>query len=319
MSEYDEPGDWSAELTRLAGSVQPTPEAGLLVRSGIRRRQRRRAALAVAASAAVVAVVAGTTFALTRPSAVGPVPAAPTGTATTDADLFSCPQGPDLLQDPPPIPDLSEQQATIDSIKAESWDGFTIERTAPSPLGVVAMIDGDLARARSALGAVGVPIVYNWDPSLDSGGMGYLDWVMQWRLDPVVHEVAKIRFDIDGYAGIALWQDAGAVILQWKSPIPPEVQALDGVRPDRVTVIVRPTDYSSRELAHARGLVMKAFRSGAVNGRWTSVGSCADASGFVVGIHPPLSGERRAELQYLLSSIAGVPVMVIAQQPMMAA
>ena len=310
---YDDVG-WSEDLTWMAGSVSATSDALPLVRDRIRRRKRQRAVVAVVGSAALVAAVAGTGFVLFRPSSDRPSTPAVATSSAAEAELFSCPQGLDLPQDPPPIADLADQQATIASIEARTWDGFTIERTAPSPLGVVAMIEGDLARARSALGAAGAPVVYNCDPALDGGGMGYLDWVMQWRLDPVVHEVAKIKLDVDGYAGIALWQDAGAVILQWKAPIPPEVQALAGVRPDRVTVIVRPTDYSSRELAHARKLVTKAFESGAVNARWTMVSSCSDASGFVVGIQPPL-GDRRAELQYLLSSLAGVPVMVVPQEP----
>jgi len=281
----------------------------------VRPRKRRRAAVAVVGSAALVVAALWSGIVLPAPSPDRPSAPEDATSSPTGEVLFSCPQGLDLLQDPPPISDLSEQQATIDSIEATIWDDFTIERAAPSPLGVVAMIKGDLGRARAELGAAGVPIVYNWDPSLDSGGMGYLDWVLQWRLEPVVHEVAKFRFDIDGYAGVAQWQDAGAVVLQWKAPVPTEVQALAGVRPDRVTVIVQPTDYSSRELAHARGLVSRAFDTGVVSGRLTSMSSCADASGFVVGIQPPLGVDRRADLQYLLSSIAGVPVMVVPQEP----
>ena len=289
------------------------------LRAGIRRRQRRRAVVAVVGSVAVVAAMAGTGFVLARPSPdKTSTPAVATSSTAAEA-LFSCPELHRVFTDPvPPISDLAEQQATIASIEATAWEGFTIERTAPSPLGVVAMVEGDLAGARSALGAVGVQIVYDWDPQLDGGGMGYLDWVIQWRLDAVVHELAEARRGIDGYAGVALWQEAGAVVLDWKAPIPPEIEALAGVRPDRVTVIVRPTDYSSRELAHARGLVMKAFDSGALSGRWTSLSSCPDASGVVVGIQPPLSEERRAELQYLLSTIAGIPVMVVPQEPAVA-
>ena len=317
MSEYDDPADWADDLTRLAGSVQPTPEALPLVRAGITRRKRRRAAVAVVGSAALVAVVAGSGFVLARPSADRTAtPPAATSSATADA-LFSCPQGLELLQDPPPIADLAEQQATIDSIKAKTWQGFTIQRASTSPLGVVAMIQGDLAEARSALGAAGVPVVYEWDPSLDGGGMSYLDWVIQWRLDPVADELHAMAREFDGFAGLAVWHEAGAVVLQWKAPIPPEIKALVGVRRDGVTVVVQPTDYSSRELAHARELVMKAFDTGMVNARLTSMSSCADASGFVVGIQPPL-GDRRAELQELLSMVSGVPVMVVAQEPAVA-
>jgi hypothetical protein len=300
---------------RLAESIAPMPGATALVHEQVRRRQRRRAVVAVLASAAVVAAVAGTGFALSRHTVVQPGSAGPTVTASTDFDLFSCPEEHRVFTDPvPPIEDLAEQQATIESIEAEPWDGFTIERTAASPLGVVAMIEGDLAGARSALGAVGVPIVYNWDPQLDGGGMGYLDWVIQWRLDPVVHQLRELRRDIDGYAGVALWPEAGAVVLQWKAPVPAEIQALAGTRPDRIQVIVTPAALSERDLNIGRKLVSEAMDDGRFDAQWSSLSSCADSSGLEVGIVPESLGDRRAELQEQLTRIAGVPVMVRPQE-----
>jgi hypothetical protein len=311
MSEYDEIG-WSDELNRVAGSVQPTPEAGVLVRDRLRRRQRRRAVLAVGASAAAVAVVAGSTFALTRPSAVEPGPAAPTGTATTDADLFSCPQGLDLLQNPPPIPDLAEQERLIGAIDGERYGGFTIHAAHATHLGVVALVEGDVDRARSVLTAEGVAFVDAWDPALVESGLDettQVSEVIQWQLDPVAQRIALEHRSDPGFAGLSVWQDAGAVVLQWKSPVPPEVQELEGTRSDGVKVLIWPTTYSEKDLRSAADRVF----GQAVDEEITMSTICADFSGIVVGIKPPLDG-RRAELQRKLSDLAGVPVMVIPQE-----
>ncbi len=35
-----------------------------------------------------------------------------------------------------------------------------------------------------------------------------------------------------GSAGLAFWQEAGAVLLSWKAPLPDEIAALEGQRPD---------------------------------------------------------------------------------------
>jgi len=312
MSEYDDLGDWSTELTRLAGSVRPTPKAGLLVRTGIRRRQRRRAALAVGSSAAVVAVVAGSTFALTRPSALEPAPAAP-----TTSELFSCDVDWRRPADPPPIDDLAEQQVTIDSIEATSWEGFSIHYVRPTHLGVVALIDGDLEAARAQLMQAGASYVFTWDPTMEQARVdatGQIQMATQSELNAVLHEITPIRFRVEGYAGTALWHDAGAVILMWRAPVPAEVAALEGVRADGVRVVVWPTTYSSRDISMARGRVMDAFRWGEVTEQWSTSGSCPDRSGVLIGIRPPLSAERRAELQEQLSRIAGMPVMVVEQE-----
>ena len=251
MSEYD---DWSDELGRLAESITVMPGATALVQGQVQRRKRRRSVVTVLASAAVVVAVAGGGFALSRHPGAGSVPVAE-GPTTAGSGLFSCPDGWETPSNPPPIHDLEQQHALIDAIEARSWAGFSIHYAKPTHLGVVALIDGDLKDAEAQLVAAGASYVFAWDPSMAQAGVdaaGQTEMATQSEVKDVLREVVRIRFDVDGYAGTALWHEASAVILMWKAPVPPEVAALAGVRANGVEVMVWPADYSSRELAKAQ-------------------------------------------------------------------
>jgi len=343
MSEYDEPGAWSAELTRLAGSVQPTPEAAASVRAGIKRRQSRRTALAVAGSAAAVVVVASSAFALSRPSAQDPVtpaastssPASPSGTPSSSPSTSpsysiweepapgDCPQY-NKVFDPdaaPPILDLAAQQQLVAQLEKTRFQGFEVHRAEPTPIGVgVLVVTDDVPAARELLEReYGAAMVGGWNPHAPAPGFGIdlhtsIDQMLGWELDPVVRWVQGQARGYAGSAGIALWRDAGAVLLQWKDPVPAEIVALAGSRPNGVEVVVEGVRYSDRETLDAGRRVFDAFRSGEVEGKVSMTSGCGDQSGLVVGIPPGVLGDRKEEFERLLEPIAGMPVTVVEEE-----
>ena len=235
----------------------------------------------------------------------------------SEPTLFECPLESRVFGEAPPIPDIDRLEDIVDRVEQTTWDGFDVERVEATHLGVVALASGDLNEARKALREVGVPHVYRWDPSVASVGVdaaGQVRQVLQWLIEPAVHDLRASYRGIRGYETLALWQEAGAVLLQWKAPVPTEIKALEGVRPDGVRVIVKPTRFSERDWRAASAKVNHAIRDGRVDANWSTMGGCADGSGLVVGIEPASLGDRRSALQAQLSEVANIPVYVMPEE-----
>ncbi|RNL77703.1 hypothetical protein EFL95_17005 [Nocardioides marmorisolisilvae] len=262
----------------------------------------------------------------TAPIGTAPV-ADPTPTATptlttkpdVEAPNEDCGHGDGLINvfttEPPPIDpaSLAEQRAVIDRIKAKDWSGFRIIGAVPTHLGVFAAVDNYDA-AKKALEPEGVRMV-----SVAADELGDLNGqavnAIQELLEPAVNDITRATKGVPGYASLALWQDAGAVVVDWKAPIPTEIEALAGVRDDGVTVMIQSVRYSEKETRAAQQRVSDAFEHHRVDAKWTMTDRCQDGSGVVVGIEPDSIGTRKAALETELSDIAGVPVHVVAAGP----
>lgn len=236
----------------------------------------------------------------------------------TDPAQFSCPvDGLAALGESSPIPDIDRLTDIVEGVEQTTWHGFVVERVEATHLGVVALVSGDLDAARRSLGGVGVAHVRRWDPSVAVVGVdaaGQVQQVLQWLTEDALREVRAGTRGIEGYQSLALWTGAGAVVLQWKAPVPAAVRALGGVRPDGVMVIVKPARFSARDVRAASARVGHAIRAGRVDAEWSTTGGCADGSGLVVGITPDSLGDRRPALQAQLGRIAGMPVHVVPEE-----
>jgi hypothetical protein len=232
--------------------------------------------------------------------------------------LFECLVESRVFSDsPPPIADLDPQRDTIGRIRETSWSRFKVRRADPTHLGVVALVSGDLPAARTALSQAGVAHVYEWDDSVAEVGVdgpGQVHQVLQWLLDPALRDVRRATRGTPGYASVAYWQKAGAILLTWKAPIPARIGALAGVRSDGAEVIVEAARFSERDVQAASHRVATAIRRGQVKAAWSTMHPCGDGSGLVVGIQPASLDGRRATLQSRLRKVAGMPVYLIPEQ-----
>ncbi|MDP2775344.1 MAG: hypothetical protein Q8O61_17460 [Nocardioides sp.] len=325
----DTPGDELRDaLQRMSGAVRPTVGAADTIHAGVRRSRRRRALGTVVGTAGLVMAVAAGGYALaasdTGPRQVQPAPADSSLSPSAPAadELFECAtEHPVFTRATPPVPDLAEQQRTVQQLYAMS--SVQVRHAAPTRLGVVALVVDDSGDPDSyaepdvvaQLRAAGASHVYEWDPSIASAGVdadGQVRQVLQWRLDPAIGDVRRATRGVPGDAGLALWTDAGAVLLQWKAPIPQEVLALAGVRPDGVEVIVEPVAHSRQDVTRAQERLQSALRELGLLDRFSSASACGDGSGLIVGLVPPITD--RAALQADLSEALGLPVMVIHEE-----
>jgi hypothetical protein len=282
--------------------------------------------VALVAAIVVTAVAVGRPGDGPRPSApIGSAPApAPTPTPTPKPGVESpnqdCGHGDGLVDvfttEPPPIDadSLSKQQAVIDRIKSRDWPGFRIVGTEATQLGVVALVDDHYQEAKRALEAEGVRMVALEARELGSVHDEAMNFIQE-LLEPAIDDINRARKDVPGYYGIAVWSEGGAVVLNWKAPIPDEIQALAGVREDGVNVIVQPVRYSLQEITAAQQRVSDALEHQRVDAQWSSSTGCQDGSGLVVGIQPDSLGSRKDALESQLSEIAGLPVHVVAEEP----
>lgn len=315
----------TSRLERLAGSVRSTDAAVPQVLAEVRRRQGRRRAFAVVGGVAAVGLVVGAVLGGSAwlggapgPRPVADPPPSPTGNPSSTGigeELFRCQRGLQPYADPPPIDDLADQQAIVDSLpdtrKISAWG---LVRAEPTPLGVVALVV-NAQFAEPPLTALGVSHVREWDPSGPEVGLdehAQVEQVIGWQLDPVLREVRRETGGIPGSAGLAYWHEAGAVVVQWKTPVPPEVEALAGERANGVRVEVWPADYSAGDVRRAQADLQAWLEQSGNRDRWTSSYGCSDGAGLVVGIAPPL--EDRAELQRLITEAVGMPTMVVAEE-----
>lgn len=308
------PEELRDRIERLASTARPTEDPVDEVRRGIQRRRRHRAVSAVGGSAVLVAAVAVAAVAL--PSSDDGSDPAPTGTPSVAEDLFTCPIGLEQYEDPPPIPDLAEQQAVVENVlRVTAMSAWTVRVAEPTHLGVVALVMGDLDVARQRLEPMGVRLVRPYNSyGAEEGIDDHFQVVMavQQALDSLLDEVQRATRDVPGRGGFAYWQEAGAIVVQWKAPVAPEVEALAGRRSDGAEVLVWPTAYSGADIHRAMGGVEDSLRASGDQDRLSSFSGCADLSGLQVGIVPPIAD--RAALQEQLTADLGMPVMVVAEE-----
>ncbi|WP_435747269.1 hypothetical protein [Nocardioides sp. SYSU DS0663] len=297
-------------------------------RGSASRRTTTAIAVAVVAVVGVTAGVALVVGATGTGNGANPRDAAVAGSSAADLppstlEDFACARASKVFTGEPPLPDEAEQQEIVEAVEARGWTW--VRHVATTALGVVALVDdpdGDAdhtvdeadERARE-LRRLGVAHVSEWDPSgVDVGldAAAQARQVVQWRLDPVVRELRRKTRGLAGDAGLALWHAAGAVLVQWKAPVPAEVEALAGIRPDGVRVVVEPVPYSQADVDAAQHRLRSWLRRSGRDHAWTSASACADGSGIVVGMEPPL--EDRSALQAELAEAAGMPVLVVPEE-----
>lgn len=318
MNETPE-DDLHDALRRMSGSLRPTVHAPSAIHARVRRARRRRAfGTAFGAAGLVVAIAVGSqSLAGSGPT---PRPGKPPATAAPSAQdqLFECPTENRVFTETTTIVDLEAQQQVVRRLTTLS--SVQVRHAAPSPLGVVALVVDDSGDPDSyadpavvaQLREVGVAHVFEWDPTAATAGVdadGQVRQVLQWLLQPALNDVRSATRDLSGAAGIAFWQDAGALLLQWKAPAPQEVLALNGTRPDGVRVIVESVDYSRLDIQRAQKRLHGVLREHGLKDRWSSSYGCGDGSGLIVGMTPPITD--RGDLQTLFGDALGLPVMVL--------
>lgn len=319
--------DWMDALRRSADDVRPVGDVVTPVRDGVRRRRRRRAGVGAAGAAAVVVVTAVAVAALPG-SDRGAAPTPPVATERPPASdepadpdpqaEFSCPMMSRVFDQTPPIPDLAEQQAVVDTLSR--FSSIRVRHAEPTAMGVVALVDdtsGDTDHLAEPdvvdrLKRAGAAYVYEWDSiaaDTDLDASGQVGRVLGWQVQPAVGEVRAAIRGVPGFSELAVWNDAGAILLNWKEPVPAEIEALEGQTFQGVRVLVDPVRYSHAEVRRAQARLQTWVEDSSLGREWSSSYACADGSGLVVGIRsrsahrPGLAGE--------ISDAVGMPVMVV--------
>lgn len=222
-------------------------------------------------------------------------------------DLFSCDRSFTRKAEPPA--DLVEQGGISEWAGGYVGDGYVVRRTASSRLGLIALVAGDLAKARAELVPRGVAVVERWrDPQGDVNPVAQVTEVVEARLAPVVEEVRRAIRGLEGGYDVVPWIAGGAVVVQWRPPVPEAVTALVGERPDRVRVLVEEVPLSRDQVDRAAAAIEDADDLGV---EVTATSGCADGTGLVVGVSPDTDLDDRSALQERLAAAAGVPVLVV--------
>jgi len=211
-----------------------------------------------------------------------------------------------------PIPDLGEQERVVTEVTGLVRNVWTVRHAEPTALGVVALVQGNVGLAEQQLPEHGVALVAPWSQRPDAAAQ--VDRVLERAVLPVADLVQRETDRLSGGAGVALWKDAGAVVLSWRAPAPPEVLALAGEQRGGVRVIVDEVPWSGEDVRAASVTLWERARR-MPDVELTSTGACGDLSGLVVGVVAPLEEPRRAELQERFAEIAGMPVKVVEGEP----
>lgn len=280
----------------------------------------RRTLALVGASAGVLGVlVAGTALGA---GSAGRPPSQPSPPLEiqSQAALFACPaQHPVFTRHVPPVMHVQEERAKAERIAGLKGEGWSVAFAEPTRLGVMAFVAGDLESARPVLQRLGAKHV--WEREADSDfedgydREGLVGQALQWVLQQPMEEVLGTLRGLPDDGEAAFWDEAGAIYVQWKAPLPPEVAALAGIRPDGIEVVVDETLYAPRDLHVGMNLIFDAAQRGEIEADLTSGSTCGDLSGVLIGVEPGSLGERGPRLQEELGRIAGVPVHVIPQAP----
>lgn len=263
--------------------------------TGVRRR------LAAVVALVMVAVLGGCD------DEADPPPPDPSAAVPAADDLFSCDRSLTRTAEPPA--DLVEQGGISEWAGGYVGDGYVVRRTASSRLGLIALVSGDLAKARAELAPRGVALVERWrDPQGDVNPVAQVTEVVAARLAPVVRAVRRATRGLEGGYEVVPWIAGGAVVVQWRPPVPGAVSALAGERPDRVRVLVEEVPLSRRQVDDAAAAIEDADDLGVTV---TATYGCADGTGLVVGVSPDTDLADRPALQERLAAVAGVPVLVV--------
>jgi hypothetical protein len=204
-----------------------------------------------------------------------------------------------------------EQRALISEIEDARFDGFEVVYAEPNPLGVVALVTGDLAAAHAALTDRGVSMVWAVADDAQQNHSQAMQAVQQ-QLDAAVEDVTRARAGLPGYGQTAIWQEAGAVVVTWRAPVPKRIEELERAREDRAQVVVLPIEYSTREMLRAVDRATDAFQSGSLRGTWYDAQPCDDGSGIRLGV--PAGIVHDDALRRRLASVAGMPVVLVPGQ-----
>lgn len=293
------------ELELLGASVRTSEPVARLVSASVRRRVRARRTAGAASVAAAVAVVAvGVSLVTGASSTAGPQE--PSATTSVPVDPSGRPPCASITEGPlPPIENLAEQEVLVERALALDDPAFEVRQAVPTHLGVVVRVTGNLAVARAAL--PGVPYVDAWlGEEFGPDDEQMMLRALAPQLGAAATQVRRATKGLAGDAGLAYWQDAGALVVQWKTPVPAAVAALDGVQPGGVRVIVEPARYSTADLQAASRRVATAGLGPEV--RISGISHCNDGSGLEVGVAPPL--QDRDALTERLAATARVPVTV---------
>ncbi|MFC6344960.1 hypothetical protein ACFP8W_23460, partial [Nocardioides hankookensis] len=121
--------------------------------------------------------------------------------------------------------------------------------------------------------------------------------------------------DLPGRGLQAVWLHSGTVVVAWKAPVPRQVSALAGIRPDgaEVRVVARP--YSWRDLETASNRLERFLDERDVS--WSGLGACASDAGLELGV--PSSIEELSVSQAELDEAAGMRVLVVPGSPLLPA
>lgn len=284
----------------------------------------------VAASMAVLAVLAaGTVLGAPSddrtPGPHGSAPAAPSpsgrlpGPQSQDA-LFGCPERhPVFTRHVPPIMHIQEEREKAQRLAAMSGAGWSVAFAEPTRLGVFAFVDGDFDAAEPLLLAAGASHVWERDQGPEFGNgddrEALVSQGLQWALERPMTEVRRALAGLPDDGEFAYWNEAGAIFVQWKRPLPTQVAALAESRLAGALVVVEETAYSPREITAASNRIFAAAERGEIPASLTSGGSCGDLSGVLIGVEPESLGARGPELQERLVRIARAPVHVVPQEP----
>lgn len=284
-----------------------------------------RSALLVVASAGVLGVLVAGTVLGARSAGDSGRASTPSGTPRpagpqSQAALFSCPElNPVFTRHVPPIMNIGEERAKAAAVEAASGEGWSVAFAEPTRLGVMAFVDGDVEAARPVLRALRAVHVWRHDTGPEFGDghdrKAAVDWGMQWALEKPMREVRRALAGLPDDGELAYWNEAGAIFVQWKAPLPPQVAALAETYVAGALVVVEETAYSPREIIAAANRIFAADERGANPKGLTSGGSCGDNAGVLIGFDPTSLDDRGPELQEQLSRIAGMPVHVVPQEP----
>lgn len=272
----------------------------------------------VAVSAGVLAVlVLGTVAGAPSVRRAGALHVAPPETRS-QAALFSCPsEAPVFTRHAPPIREIQEERARAHAVEQATGPDWKVVFARPTRLGVFAFVDGDLRAARPVLEALGATHVYQRDlgPEFGEGHDedALVDQAMQWALEKPMQDVRRALRGLPKDGELAYWNEAGAIFVQWKTPLPQQVAALAETHVDGALVVVDETPYSPREIHAGVDRIFAAARAGKVAAELSSGGTCGNLSGALIGVTPATIGDA-GRLQEQLAGIAGMPVHVVPEE-----
>jgi hypothetical protein len=209
--------------------------------------------------------------------------------------------------------DLEEQRALVAEIEAKDWGAFSVVYAETNPLGVVALVSGDLGAAKTKLTEAGVRAVWTDGSGGPEQQHSQAMVAVQQELDGASADVDQARAGLSGYGQTALWQEAGAVVVTWKAPVPQAITQLQEPRPDGVQVVVVPLRYSGRAMARAVDRAIAAFRDHEVSGTWYDASPCDDGTGIRLGVPRRLTHDT--VLSRRLTRLVGMPVHLVVGSP----